>query len=40
MTIPHAKLLRNLGDLTPVQLAKVERVLLFWLGYPAESAED
>lgn len=32
ITIPHAKLLRKLGNLTPQQMAEVEEVLLFWLG--------
>ena len=40
ITIPHAKLLRKLGDLTPEQLAQVEEVLLFWLGFEEETAEN
>lgn len=32
ITIPHAKLLKKLGELSPEQLAKVEEILLFWLG--------
>lgn len=40
ITIPHAKLLRKLGDLTPEQLAEVEEVLLFWLGFEEETAEN
>lgn len=38
ITIPHAKLLRKLGTLTPEQMAEVEKVLLFWLGF--EEAEE
>ncbi|MGK7899181.1 MAG: type II toxin-antitoxin system PemK/MazF family toxin [Xenococcus sp. (in: cyanobacteria)] len=33
ITIPHAKLLRKLGELNSNQLAKVEEILLFWLGF-------
>ncbi|MEW6497774.1 MAG: type II toxin-antitoxin system PemK/MazF family toxin [Cyanobacteriota bacterium] len=40
ITIPHAKLLRKLGDLTPEQLAEVEEVLLFWLGFEEETDEN
>jgi mRNA interferase MazF len=40
ITIPHAKLLRKLGDLTPDQLAQIEEVLLFWLGFEEETAEN
>ena len=32
ITIPHAKLLRKLGELNSNQLAKVEATLIFWLG--------
>ncbi|MBF2085649.1 type II toxin-antitoxin system PemK/MazF family toxin [Thermoleptolyngbya sp. C42_A2020_037] len=32
VTIPHAKLLRKLGELDSEQLSQVEDVLLFWLG--------
>jgi mRNA interferase MazF len=31
--IPHAKLLRKLGELDSEQLSQVEDVLLFWLGF-------
>ncbi len=34
VTIPHAKLMRRLGILTPRQLADVERVVCAWLGFP------
>ncbi|MCC5637061.1 hypothetical protein LC593_14595 [Nostoc sp. CHAB 5844] len=40
ITIPHAKLLRKLEELTKEQLAEVEEVLLFWLGFKEEIAED
>jgi mRNA interferase MazF len=40
ITIAHTKLLRKLGDLTPEQLAEVEEVLLFWLGFEEETAEN
>lgn len=33
ITIPHAKLLRKLGELNSEQLAQVEDALLFWLGF-------
>ncbi len=33
ITIPHAKLLRKLGELNSSQLAQVEEILLFWLGF-------
>jgi len=32
VTIPHAKLLRKLGELDSEQLSQVEDVLLFWPG--------
>jgi mRNA interferase MazF len=33
ITIPHAKLLRQLGKLDSEQLSQVEERLLFWLGF-------
>jgi mRNA interferase MazF len=33
ITIPHAKLLRQLGSLTSEQMMEIEKVLLFWLGF-------
>ena len=33
ITIPHAKLLRKLGELNSVHLAQVEDTLRFWLGF-------
>jgi mRNA interferase MazF len=33
ITIPHAKLIRKLGNLTPDQLGEVEEIILFWLGF-------
>ncbi len=32
VTIPHAKLIRKLGTLQPVQLSSVEGRVRFWLG--------
>ena len=32
VTIPHAKLIRNLGKLTDAQLTEVETRIRFWLG--------
>lgn len=32
VTIPHAKLLRKLGQLNPQQLSKVEAAVRLWLG--------
>jgi mRNA interferase MazF len=32
VTIPHAKLIRKLGALSPDQLSAVENVVRFWLG--------
>ncbi len=32
VTVPHAKLIRKLGDLTPDQLASVEDAVRRWLG--------
>lgn len=32
VTIPHAKLIRNLGKLAAAQLAAVERAMAVWLG--------
>jgi mRNA interferase MazF len=32
VTIPHAKLIRKLGVLSPTQLSTVENMLRFWLG--------
>jgi mRNA interferase MazF len=32
VTIPHAKLIRSLGKLSPAQLAAVERAMAVWLG--------
>lgn len=33
ITIPHAKLLRNLGNLTLEQMTEIETVILLWLGF-------
>lgn len=32
VTIPHAKLIRKLGSLTPIQLTEIENTVRFWLG--------
>lgn len=40
ITIPHAKLLRKLGNLTPEQMTKIEEVLLLWLGLQEENAQQ
>jgi mRNA interferase MazF len=40
ITIPHAKLLRKLGDLTSEQMVKVEDALLFWLGFEESNTEE
>jgi mRNA interferase MazF len=40
VTIPHAKLLRKLGDLTSEQMVEVENALLFWLGFEESNAEE
>ncbi|HEY9691019.1 MAG TPA: type II toxin-antitoxin system PemK/MazF family toxin [Oculatellaceae cyanobacterium] len=39
ITIPHAKLLRKLGSLTLDQIAEVEKVILFWLGFTEEDEQ-
>lgn len=40
VTIPHAKLLRKLGSLTPEQMVEVEEMLLFLLGFEESNAEE
>ncbi|PPS42331.1 type II toxin-antitoxin system PemK/MazF family toxin [Chroococcidiopsis sp. TS-821] len=40
ITIPHAKLLRKLGRLTPEQMVKVEDTVRFWLGFEENLEED
>lgn len=40
VTIPHAKLLRKLKNLTPEQMLEVEQVLLFWLGFEEDNTEE
>lgn len=32
VTIPHAKLIRKLGSITPAQLSAIEDRIRFWLG--------
>lgn len=39
ITIPHAKLIRRLGRLSPVQLKAVEAGILRWLGLDADQSE-
>ena len=39
VTIPHAKLIRNLGKVSPAQLTVVERAVALWLGLVLGSAE-
>ena len=33
ITVPHAKLIRNLGKLSDLQLGEVEEKIKFWLGF-------
>jgi mRNA interferase MazF len=33
ITIPHAKLLRNLGNLSLEQIKEIENIILLWLGF-------
>ena len=40
ITIPHAKLLRKLGSLTPEQMLQVEEVILWWLGFKEENTDE
>ena len=40
ITIPDAKLLRKLGELTSEQMEELEDVLLIWLGFESEEDED
>jgi len=39
ITIAHAKLLRKLGDLTPEQMAEIDKILLFWLGFEEDNVQ-
>jgi mRNA interferase MazF len=39
VTIPHAKLVRQLGTLGSAQFALVERAVRLWLGIPATGPE-
>lgn len=39
ITIPHAKLVRSLGLLSPAQLAVAERAVQLWLGMTATTQE-
>jgi mRNA interferase MazF len=40
ITIAHVKLLRKLGDLTPKQMAEIEQILLFWLGFEEDNVQE
>jgi mRNA interferase MazF len=40
ITIPHAKLIRKLGNLTSAQLEEVEEIILFWLGFKEPNFEE
>lgn len=40
VTIPHAKLLRKLGNLPAEQMLEVEQVLLFWLGFEEDNTDE
>jgi len=40
ITIPHAKLLRKLGELGSEQLSRVEDTLLFWLGFGKMDSDE
>jgi mRNA interferase MazF len=40
VTIPHAKLVRVLGRLGPIQLALVERAVCLWLGLPMPGTQS
>ena len=33
ITIPHAKLVRKLGHVPPLQLSEIEKTVLLWLGF-------
>jgi mRNA interferase MazF len=37
ITIPHAKLIRRLGQLKAVQMSEVECAVCLWLGVPART---
>ena len=40
VTIPHAKLVRRLGNLSAAQLAVVERAAIVWLGLTATTSSE
>ena len=40
VTVPHAKLIRNLGKLSPAQLAVVEHAVALWLGLALEELRE
>jgi len=39
ITIPHARMVRQLGKLGGAQLAVVERAVCLWLGFPISRSE-
>ena len=39
VTVPHAKLVRQLGKLGTAHLASIERAVCLWLGLPTTSPE-
>jgi mRNA interferase MazF len=40
ITIPHAKLIRKLGNLTSAQLEEVKEIILFWLGFKEPNFDE
>ena len=40
ITVPHAKLLRKLGELDSDQLLQIEDTLLFWLGFEDMNSDE
>lgn len=40
ITIPHAKLLRKLGELDAEQLSQIEEILRLWLGFESADFES
>ena len=40
VTIPHAKLIRKIGNLPVTQLAEVERAVAKWLGLESQNVEQ
>jgi mRNA interferase MazF len=40
VTVPHAKLVRKIGNLAAIQLAEVERAVAKWLGLESRNAKQ